>query len=121
MNKFNFLYIKTPKTASELIKRYLRLYGDAAELTRNSNSLGEYFKKDFFEYSCEHIMMSPKVLKHFFTRNNKVVSVDSTGDFRTITDGFRYIPTDILMGYFIEKAKIYIERILPYEYPNDSR
>jgi len=58
---------------------------------------------------------------HFLTRNNKVVSVDSTGDFRTITDGFRYIPTDILMGYFIEKAKIYIERILPYEYPNDSR
>ena len=58
---------------------------------------------------------------HFLTRNNKVVSVDSTGDFRTITDGFRYIPTDILMGYFIEKAKIYIERLLPILYYNDSK
>jgi hypothetical protein len=71
MNKFNFLYIKTPKTASELIKRYLRLYGNAAELTRNSNSLGEYFEINFFEYSCEHIMMTPKVLKHFFSKNNR--------------------------------------------------
>lgn len=57
---------------------------------------------------------------HFLTKNNKVVSVDSTGDFRTITDGFRYIPTDLLMGYFIEKAKIYIEKLLPKLYPNDS-
>jgi hypothetical protein len=58
---------------------------------------------------------------HFLTRNNKVIGVDSAGDFRTITDGFRYIPTDILMGYFIEKAKTYLERILPYEYPNDNK
>jgi hypothetical protein len=71
MNRFNFLYIKTPKTASELIKRYLRLYGDAAELKRNPNTLGEFYEMDSFEYSCEHIMMSPKVLKHFFTKNNR--------------------------------------------------
>ena len=58
---------------------------------------------------------------HFLTKNNKVVSVDSTGDFRTITDGFRYIPTEILMGYFIEKAKIYIEKLLPILYSNDSK
>jgi hypothetical protein len=71
MNRFNFLYIKTPKTASELIKRYLRLYGDAAELKRNPNALGGFYEMDFFEYSCEHIMMLPKVLKHFFTKNNR--------------------------------------------------
>ena len=58
---------------------------------------------------------------YFLTRKNKVVSVDSTGDFRTITDGFRYIPTDLLMGYFIEKAKIYIEKLLPILYSNDSK
>lgn len=71
MNVFNFLYIKTPKTASELIKRYLRQYGDAAGLQRNSNPLGKYFETKKFEYSAEHIMMTPKVLKHFFNSNNK--------------------------------------------------
>jgi len=64
--------------------------------------------------------MTPRRI-HFFTRKNKVVSVDSTGDFRTIADGFRYIPTDILMGYFIEKAKTYVEKLLRKLYPNDSR
>jgi hypothetical protein len=58
---------------------------------------------------------------HFLTRNNKVIAVDSAMDFRTITDGFRYIPTEVLMPYFIEKAKTYLERILPYEYPNDNK
>jgi len=73
----------------------------------------------YFKLPDEEKLYSRRI--HFFTRNNKVVSVDSTGDFRTITDGFRYIPTDILMGYFIEKSKTYIERILHKLYPNDSR
>ena len=71
MNIFNFLYIKTPKTASELIKRYLRLYGDDAGLKRNSNSLGKFFENKDFGYSAEHIMMTPKVVKHFYSSNNK--------------------------------------------------
>ncbi len=72
----------------------------------------------YFKLPDEEKLYSRRI--HFFTRNNKVVSVDSTGDFRTITDGFRYIPTDVLMSYFIEKAKTYIEKLLPKLYPNDS-
>ena len=72
----------------------------------------------YFKLPDEEKLYSRRI--HFLTRNNKVVSVDSTGDFRTITDGFRYIPTDILMGYFIEKAKTYIEKLLRTLYPNDS-
>jgi hypothetical protein len=71
MNIFNFLYIKTPKTASELIKRYLRQYGDDAGLKRNSNPLSKFFENKKFEYSAEHIMMTPKVIKHFYSSNNK--------------------------------------------------
>ena len=48
----------------------------------------------------------------FITKNNKVVDVYTSSDFRTITDGFSYIPTDILMGYFIEKGKTYLEGVL---------
>jgi hypothetical protein len=73
----------------------------------------------YFKLPDEEKLYSRRI--HFFTRNNKVVSVDSTGDFRTIADGFRYIPTDILMGYFIEKAKTYVERLLRTLYPNDNR
>ena len=73
----------------------------------------------YFKLPDEEKLYSRRI--HFFTRKNKVVSVDSTGDFRTITDGFRYIPTDILMGYFIEKAKTYVEKLLRKLYPNDSR
>lgn len=71
MNVFNFLYIKTPKTASELIKRYLRQYGEATGLKRNSNPLGQYFENKNFGYFTEHIMMTPKVLKHFYNSNDK--------------------------------------------------
>jgi len=58
---------------------------------------------------------------HFLTRNNKVISVDSAGDFRTIDDAFRYVPTDVLMDYFIEKGKTYLENFLPKRYPNDNK
>ena len=72
----------------------------------------------YFKFPNESKLRSRSI--HFITRNNKVVSVDSSSDFRTITDGFRYIPEKVLMDYFIEKAKTYLEKILPYEYPNDS-
>lgn len=72
----------------------------------------------YFKLPDEEKLYSRRI--HFVTKYNKVVSVNSAGDFRTITDGFRYIPTEILMSYFIEKAKIYIERLLPKLYPNDS-
>ncbi len=73
----------------------------------------------YFKLPDEEKLYSRRI--HFLTKKNKVVSVDSTGDFRTITDGFRYIPTDILMSYFIEKAKTYVEKLLRTLYPNDNR
>jgi hypothetical protein len=81
---------------------------------RRHDSVDVYFKLTDDDYFYKRRI-------HFLTRNNKVIGVDSTGDFRTITDGFRYIPTEVLMPYFIEKAKTYLERILTYEYPNDNK
>jgi hypothetical protein len=48
----------------------------------------------------------------FLTKNNKVVDVYTSSDFRTLADGFSYIPTDVLMNYFIEKGKTYLEGVL---------
>jgi len=57
----------------------------------------------------------------FLTKNNKVVDVYTSSDFRTLADGFSYIPTDVLMNYFIEKGKTYLEKFLPKRYPTDSK
>ena len=70
----------------------------------------------YFEFPNDYKYRSIR----FLTKNNKVVSVSSASDFRTIADGFRYIPTNILMDYFIEKGKIHLENILSDRYPNDS-
>jgi len=52
----------------------------------------------------------------FLTKNNKVFDVYTSSDFRPLSDAFRYIPTDVLMSYFFEKAKTYLEGVLS----NDS-
>ena len=72
----------------------------------------------YFKFPNESKLRSRSI--HFITRNNKVVTVESSSDFRTLYHGLSYIPEINLMEYFIEKAKTYLERILRYEYPNDN-
>ena len=72
----------------------------------------------YFKFPNESKLRSRSI--HFITRNNKVVTVESSSDFRTLYHGLSYISELNLMEYFIEKAKTYLERILPYEYPNDN-
>ena len=70
----------------------------------------------YFEYPNDYRHRSIR----FLTNNNEVVRVSSSSDFRTITDGFKYIPQKILMDYFIEKGKRHLQKILPLKYPNDN-
>ena len=70
----------------------------------------------YFEFPNDYKYRSIR----FLTKNNKVVSVSSASDFRTIADGFRYIPEKVLMDYFIEKGKRHLENILSDRYPNDN-
>ena len=70
----------------------------------------------YFEYPNDYRHRSIR----FLTNNNEVVRVSSSSDFRTITDGFKYIPQKILMDYFIEKGNRHLQKILPLKYPNDN-
>jgi hypothetical protein len=63
----------------------------------------------YFEYPNDYKHRSIR----FLTKDNEVVRVASSSDFRTITDGFKFIPQKILMDYFIEKGKTHLEKILP--------
>ncbi len=55
---------------------------------------------------------------YFFTNGNEIISEPFVnGDFHWIFDVFEYLPSDVLTGYFTDKAKEYIEKILPLEYP----
>lgn len=85
---------------------------------RNRDSFGRTHDSVVFYFEF------PNDYKHrsirFLTKNNKVVSVSSASDFRTIADGFRYIPKKILMDYFIEKGKTHLEKTLSDRYPDDN-
>lgn len=57
---------------------------------------------------------------HFITRKNKVVDIDSYGDFSTVIPEFKHIPKKMVVDYFIKGAKEHLEEMLPNEFPNDG-
>ena len=117
-------------------------YNMLLESTDNSNVVEQILDMDGIKYDgCEYdgrtrdsfgrtydsvvfYFEFPNDYKHrsirFLTKNNKVVSVSSSSDFRNITDGFKYIPTNVLMSYFIEKGKRHLEKTLSDMYFKDN-
>lgn len=71
----------------------------------------------YFWFSYPHTDKQNYKRLWFLTRRNKVVGIDTYPNFTTITDGFNYIPEDILNSYFKEKGKKFLEEVLPKEYP----
>jgi hypothetical protein len=106
----------------EEIMKYAGIKYDGHEfLERSYDNFGRTHDTVIFYFRLPDDDFSYYRRIHFLTRNNKVISVDSAGDFRTIDDAFRYVPTDVLMNYFIEKGKTYLEKFLPKRYPTDSK
>ena len=144
LDKEHFYFIKNV-FEGRVIKKFLSLKNRINESVDNSNIVEEIMKHtgikydghEFLERSYDNFGRTHDTVIfyfrlpdddftyyrriHFLTRNNKVISVDSAGDFRTIDDAFRYVPTDVLMNYFIEKGKTYLEKFLPKRYPTDSK
>ena len=55
---------------------------------------------------------------YFKTRGNKIISDPIIyGDMSTALKDFNYIPNDVLSDYFSDKAKEFLEKYLPLEYP----
>lgn len=73
MKLFNILYIKTPKTASELVRRYLSQYVTEANLEKSLASNLDFLKQDKMEVSLEHVKMSKNILKHFIEKKNQTL------------------------------------------------
>jgi hypothetical protein len=118
--QYKLLLESTDKT--NVVEQLLEMEGikyDGCEYDgRNRDSFGRTHDSVVFYFEF------PNNYKHrsirFLTKNNKVVSVSSASDFRTIADGFKYIPKKTLMEYFIEEGKTHLEKILSLKYPNDS-
>lgn len=57
----------------------------------------------------------------FETNGNDVVKVDGFNSFIGIANEFEFLPKELVMEYFIENAKNYLERILPLINLKDKR
>ena len=57
----------------------------------------------------------------FETKGNDVDKINGFNDFIGIADEFEFLPKELVMEYFIENAKDYLERILPLINLKDKR
>jgi hypothetical protein len=89
---------------------------------RNYHNGEQYDSVDIKFYIDRGNGRKPEALQsvYFKTIGNKIKPNTEPivyGDFHWIFDVFEYLPSDVLTGYFTDKAKEYIEKILPLEYP----
>jgi len=49
----------------------------------------------------------------FKTKKDYIIKMVSHGDLASITDEFEAIPRELVNGYFIERARVYLEKLLP--------
>lgn len=52
-------------------------------------------------------------LATFKTKKDYIIKLVSHGDFVSITDEFEAIPRELVNDYFIDKARIYLDKLLP--------
>lgn len=82
-------------------------YGSRTRDYGGGNFDSVYF---WFKYPDKIQMKSRRIWFH--TENNEITGVDEMENFTTITDVFKFIPSEILNSYFIELGKEFLEKTL---------
>ena len=103
---------------SHVVQQIMEMAGIEVSLgygSRHKLGTDKYSDCVYFWFSYPHTEKQNYKRLWFLTMINKVIGVDQYPNFTTITDGFNYIPEDILNSYFKEKGKKYLEEILPKE------
>jgi len=109
----------------DMIERLLKSEGITYDINYKKRS---YFNGDQLDsvditfYFDHGIGRKPVAMKpvYFKTRGNKIIPYAEPiiyGDFDWIFDVFEAIPLDVLNKFFSDKAKAYLEKYLPIEYP----
>jgi len=109
----------------DMIERLLKSEGITYDINYKKRS---YFNGDQLDsvditfYYDHGIGRKPEAMKpvYFKTRGNKIIPYAEPiiyGNFDWIFDVFEAIPLDVLNKFFADKAKAYLEKYLPIEYP----
>jgi CRISPR/Cas system-associated endonuclease/helicase Cas3 len=118
-------YCKRGKQKKHVIEQIMEQNDITYEIyykKRNYHNGEQYDSVDIKFYIDSGNGRKPEALQsvYFKTIGNKIKPNTEPivhGDFHWIFEVFRYLPSDVLTGYFTDKAKEYIEKILPLEYP----
>jgi hypothetical protein len=109
----------------DMIERLLKSEGITYDINykkRNYFNGDQLDSVDITFYFDHGIGRKPVAMKpvYFKTRGNKIIPYAEPiiyGDFDWIFDVFEAIPLDALNKFFTNKAKAYLEKYLPIEYP----
>lgn len=55
----------------------------------------------------------------FKTKKDYIIKLVSHGDLASIADEFEALPRELVNGYFIERARVYLDKLLPIINPED--
>jgi hypothetical protein len=108
----------TESQSDNLIKSILKQNGIKIVFgykTRNYGNHGTFYDSVYIFFNFSNLDQKERNV-YFETRGNKVIGLESHGDFTSVIDEFKYLPKDIVYDYFISRAKTYLEKILPFEY-----
>ena len=108
----------TESQSDDLIKSILKQNDIKVVFGYINRSYGNYGK----QYDSVHVFFNFSNLDqkernvHFETKGDKVIGIESHGDFTSVIDEFKYLPKNLVYDYFISRAKDYVEKILPFEH-----
>ena len=110
--------IITEGQSDDLIKSILKQNGIKIVFgykTRNYGNHGTFYDSVYIFFNFSNLDQKERNV-YFETRGNKVIRLESHGDFTSVIDEFKYLPKDLVYDYFISRAKTYLEKILPFEH-----
>jgi hypothetical protein len=110
--------IITEGQSDDLIKSILKQNGIKIVFgykTRNYGNHGTFYDSVYIFFNFSNLDQKERNV-YFETRGNKVIGLESHGDFTSVVDEFKYLPKDLVYDYFISRAKTYLEKILPFEH-----
>ena len=122
ISPYIYLYMKIIITESQtdnLIKSILKEHGIKVSFgykQRTYDGVGQQFDSVYVWFDYPDNLTTVERMIHFKTKGYKVIGVDSHGNFFNIIEEFNYLPKDVVIDYFVSRAKTYVEKILPFEH-----
>lgn len=110
--------ILTESQSDNLIKSILKQYGIKLSFgykQRSYDGKGQQIDTVYVWFDFPDKYTYQRIVD-FKTRGYKVTGIIHQGDFISVIDDFKYLPKDLVNDYFINGAKTYVEKILPFEH-----